>query len=179
MPRIRLCYAICLINLQWRFWRNWVDSCGPWQIPDAIFAIYGLCIGLSQLRQQLCDVAAVVEIRFYGCSVKCPSTPDLVRSCRILFGHACLTVTQWETTKLIVTRHGLTPWWDSSSQIWGYLINGRRGTPSPLTPPETPTFTRLLSNHGGVWHRIWKLFLKVVQPFIQKFATSKIPLYMV
>ena len=27
------------------------------------------------------DSLAVVEIRFYGCSVKCPSTPELVRSC--------------------------------------------------------------------------------------------------
>lgn len=62
----------------------------------------------------------------------------------------------------------------------------RRGTPSPLTPPKTTLLTRVLARRRRIIHarkhtkiRIRKFILKALQPFIQKFAPSKISRYTV
>ncbi len=63
----------------------------------------------------------------------------------------------------------------------------RRGTPSPLTPPKTTTLlTRVLARRRRIIRarkhtkiRIRKFILKTLQPFIRKFAPSKISRYTV
>ena len=60
----------------------------------------------------------------------------------------------------------------------------RRGTPSPLTPPKTTLLTRVLARRRRIIRarehtkiRIRKFILKALQPFIRKFAPSKISRY--
>ena len=62
----------------------------------------------------------------------------------------------------------------------------RHGTPSPLTPPKTTLLTRVLARRRRIIRarehtkiRIRKFILKALQPFIRKFAPSKISRYTV
>ena len=62
----------------------------------------------------------------------------------------------------------------------------RRGTPSPLTPPKTTLLTRVLARRRRIIRarehtkiRIRTFILKALQPFIRKFAPSKIFRYTV